>query len=118
MANSLFTVVISCIANCTAFIAVLNLSNTEEYVYPVDKVYINSLPTVDECQSVSDFKQVWSGVNDEPVVGILGLDISKAKVSIKNGTLKIVIGNIEIVQFNSDLDIDNNFNRFASYVKY
>ena len=93
-----------------------NLSNTDEYVYPVDKVYINSLPTVDECQDVSDFKQVWSGVNDEPVVGILGLDISKAKVSVKNGTLKIIIGDIEIVQFNSDLDIDNNFNRFACYV--
>ena len=93
-----------------------NLSNTDEYVFPVDKVYINSLPTVDECQSVSDFKQVWSGVNDEPVVGVLGLDISKALVNIKNGTLKITIGDIEIVQFNSDLDIDNNFNRFACYV--
>ncbi len=93
-----------------------NLSNTGEYVYPVDKVYINSLPTVDECQDVSDFKQVWSGVNDTPVVGVLGLDVSKSKVSVKNGTLKIIIGDIEIVQFNSDLDIDNNFNRFACYV--
>lgn len=93
-----------------------NLANNDEYVYPVDKVYINSLPTVDECQEVSDFKQVWSGVNDEPVVGILGLDISKAKVSVKNGTLKIAIGDIEIVQFNSDLDIDNHFNRFACYI--
>lgn len=93
-----------------------NLSNTEEYVYPVDKVYINDLPTVDECQEVSDFKQVWSGVNDEPVIGVLGLDISKAKINIKNGTLKIVIGDIEIVQFNSDLDIDNNFNSFGCYV--
>lgn len=93
-----------------------NLANDEEYVYSVDKVYINDLPTVDECQSVSDFKQVWSGVNDEPVVGVLGLDISKALVNIKNGTLKIIIGDIEIVQFNSDLDIDNNFNRFACYV--
>lgn len=93
-----------------------NLANDEEYVYSVDKVYINNLPTVDECQSVSDFKQVWSGVNDEPVVGVLGLDISKALVNIKNGTLKIIIGDIEIVQFNSDLDIDNNFNRFACYV--
>lgn len=93
-----------------------NLANDEEYVYSVDKVYINDLPTVDECQSVSDFKQVWSGVNDEPVVGVLGLDISKALVDIKNGTLKIIIGDIEIVQFNSDLDIDNNFNRFACYV--
>lgn len=93
-----------------------SLANSNEYVYPVDKVYINSLPTVDECQSVSDFKQVWSGVNDEPVVGVLGLDISKSRVNIKNGTLKIVIGNIEIVQFNSDLDIDNNFNRFSCYV--
>lgn len=93
-----------------------NLANDEEYIYSVDKVYINDLPTVDECQSVSDFKQVWSGVNDEPVVGVLGLDISKALVNIKNGTLKITIGDIEIVQFNSDLDIDNNFNRFACYV--
>lgn len=93
-----------------------NVANDEEYVYSVDKVYINDLPTVDECQSVSDFKQVWSGVNDEPVVGVLGLDISKALVNIKNGTLKIIIGDIEIVQFNSDLDIDNNFNRFACYV--
>ena len=93
-----------------------NLSSTEEYVHPVDKVYINDLPTVDECQEVSDFKQVWSGVNDEPVVGVLGLDISKALVNSKNGTLKITIGGIEIVQFNSDLDIDNNFNRFACYV--
>lgn len=93
-----------------------SLANSDEYVYPVDKVYINDLPTVDECQSVSDFKQVWSGVNDEPVVGVLGLDISKAKVSVKNGTLKIKIGDIEIVQFNSDLDIDNNFNRFSCYV--
>ena len=93
-----------------------DLTNNEEYVYPVDKVYINDLPTVNECQTVSDFKQVWSGVNDEPVVGVLGLDISKALVNIKNGTLKIVIGDIEIVQFNSDLDIDNNFNRFACYV--
>lgn len=93
-----------------------NLANDEEYVYSVDKVYINDLPTVDECQSVSDFKQVWSGVNDEPVVGVLGLDISKALVNIKNGTLKIIIGDIEIVQFNSDLDIDNNFNRFSCYV--
>lgn len=93
-----------------------NLSNTGEYVYQVDKVYINDLPTIDECQAVSDFKRVWSGVNDEPVVGVLGLDISKALVNIKNGTLKIVIGDIEIVQFNSDLAIDNNFNRFACYV--
>lgn len=93
-----------------------NLSNTGEYVYPVDKVYINDLPTANECQAVSDFKQVWSGVNDEPVVGVLGLDISKAKINIKNGTLKIVIGDIEIVQFNSDLDIDNNFNSFGCYV--
>lgn len=93
-----------------------NLSNTGEYVYPVDKVYINDLPTASECQAVSDFKQVWSGVNDEPVVGVLGLDISKAKINIKNGTLKIVIGDIEIVQFNSDLDIDNNFNSFGCYV--
>lgn len=93
-----------------------DLANDEEYIYSVDKVYINDLPTVDECQSVSDFKQVWSGVNDEPVVGLLGLDISKALVNIKNGTLKISIGDIEIVQFNSDLDIDNNFNRFACYV--
>lgn len=93
-----------------------NLSNTGEYVYPVDKVYINDLPTISECQAVSDFKQVWSGVNDEPAVGVLGLDISKAMVNIKNGTLKIVIGDIEIVQFNSDLDIDNNFNRFSCYV--
>lgn len=93
-----------------------NLSNTGEYVYQVDKVYINDLPTIDECQAVSDFKQVWSGVNDEPVVGVLGLDISKALVNIKNGTLKIIIGDIEIVQFNSDLDIDNNFNRFSCYV--
>lgn len=93
-----------------------DLSNAGEYVYPVDKVYINDLPTIDDCQSISDFKQVWSGVNDEPVVGILGLDISKSKVSVKNGTLKIVIGDIEIVQFNSDLDVDNNFNRFACYV--
>lgn len=93
-----------------------NLSNTGEYIHPVDKVYVNDLPTVSECQAVSDFKQIWSGVNDEPVVGVLGLDISKALVNIKNGTLKIVIGDIEIVQFNSDLDIDNNFNRFACYV--
>lgn len=93
-----------------------NLSNNEEYVYPVDKVYINDLPTAYECQEVSDFKQVWSGVNDEPVVGVLGLDIRKALVNIKNGTLKIIIGDIEIVQFNSDLDIDNNFNRFGCYV--
>ena len=93
-----------------------DLANDDEYVYPVDKVYINDLPTVDECQTVSDFKQVWSGVNDEPVVGVLGLDISKAHVSVKNGTLKITIGDIEIVQFNSDLDIDNNFNRFSCYV--
>lgn len=93
-----------------------DLSNTGEYVYPVDKVYINDLPTASECQAVSDFKQVWSGVNDEPVVGVLGLDISKAKINIKNGTLKIVIGDIEIVQFNSDLDIDNNFNSFGCYV--
>lgn len=93
-----------------------NLSNTGEYVYQVDKVYINDLPTIDECQAVSDFKRVWSGVNDEPVVGVLGLDISKALVNIKNGTLKIIIGDIEIVQFNSDLDIDNNFNRFSCYV--
>lgn len=93
-----------------------NLSNTEEYVYPVDKVYINDLPTVSECQAASDFKKVWSGVNDEPVVGVLGLDISKAKINVKNGTLKIIVGNIEIVQFNSDLDIDNNFNRFDCYV--
>ncbi len=92
------------------------LTNNEEYVLPVDKVYINDLPTVNECQTVSDFKQVWSGVNDEPVVGVLGLNISKALVNVKNGTLKIVIGDIEIVQFNSDLDIDNNFNRFACYV--
>lgn len=93
-----------------------NLANDEEYVYPVDKVYINDLPTVYECETVSDFKQIWSGVNDEPVVGVLGLDISKAEVNIKNGTLKIVVGDIEIVQFNSDLDIDNNFNRFSCYV--
>lgn len=93
-----------------------DLSNTGEYVYPVDKVYINDLPTASECQAVSDLKQVWSGVNDEPVVGVLGLDISKALVNIKNGTLKIIIGDIEIVQFNSDLDIDNNFNRSACYV--
>ena len=93
-----------------------DLSNTGEYVYPVDKVYINDLPTVEECQTVSDFKQVWSGVNDEPVVGVLGLDISKARINIKNGTLKIIIGDIEIVQFNSDLDIDNNFNSFGCYV--
>lgn len=93
-----------------------NLSNTGEYVYQVDKVYINDLPTIDECQAISDFKRVWSGVNDEPVVGVLGLDISKALVNIKNGTLKIVIGDIEIVQFNSDLDVDNNFNRFSCYV--
>jgi single-stranded-DNA-specific exonuclease len=93
-----------------------DLANDDEYVYPVDKVYINDLPTVDECETVSDFKQIWSGVNDEPVVGVLGLDISKAHVSVKNGTLKITIGDIEIVQFNSDLDIDNNFNRFSCYV--
>ena len=93
-----------------------DLANDDEYVYPVDKVYINDLPTVDECETVSDFKQIWSGVNDEPVVGVLGLDISKAQVNIKNGTLKITIGDIEIVQFNSDLDIDNNFNRFSCYV--
>jgi single-stranded DNA-specific DHH superfamily exonuclease len=93
-----------------------DLANDDEYVYPVDKVYINDLPTVDECEMVSDFKQIWSGVNDEPVVGVLGLDISKAQVSVKNGTLKITIGDIEIVQFNSDLDIDNNFNRFSCYV--
>lgn len=93
-----------------------NLANDEEYVYPVDKVYINDLPTVYECETVSDFKKIWSGVNDEPVVGVLGLDISKAEVNIKNGTLKIIIGDIEIVQFNSDLDIDNNFNRFSCYV--
>lgn len=93
-----------------------DLANDEEYVYPVDKVYINDLPSVYECQSVSDFKQVWSGVNDEPVVGVLGLDISKALVNVKNGTLKIAVGDIEIVQFNSDLDIDNNFNRFSCYV--
>ena len=30
--------------------------------------------------------------------------------------MKIIIGDIEIVQFNSDLDIDNNFNRFSCYV--
>lgn len=93
-----------------------DLANDDEYVYPVDKVYINDLPTVDECETVSDFKQIWSGVNDEPVVGVLGLDISKAQVNVKNGTLKIIIGDIEIVQFNSDLDIDNNFNRFSCYV--
>lgn len=93
-----------------------DLANDDEYVYPVDKVYINDLPTVDECETVSDFKQIWSGVNDEPVVGVLGLDISKAQVNVKNGTLKITIGDIEIVQFNSDLDIDNNFNRFSCYV--
>ncbi|AZA17332.1 MAG: RecJ-like ssDNA exonuclease (endogenous virus) [Lactobacillus phage ViSo-2018a] len=93
-----------------------DLANDDEYVYPVDKVYINDLPTVDECQIVSDFKQVWSGVNDEPVVGVLGLDISKAQVNTKNGTLKIIVDDIEIVQFNSDLDIDNNFNRFNCYV--
>lgn len=107
------------ISNVDDFIVecmVNDLSNTGEYVYPVDKVYINDLPTIDDCQSISDFKQVWSGVNDEPVVGILGLDVSKSKVSVKNGTLKIVIGDIEIVQFNSDLDVDNNFNRFACYV--
>lgn len=111
-----FGVSISDIDDFVVECMVNDLSNTGEYVYPVDKVYINSLPTVDECQDVSDFKQVWSGVNDEPVVGVLGLDISKAKVSVKNGTLKIVIGDIEIVQFNSDLDIDNNFNRFACYI--
>ena len=107
------------ISNVDDFIVecmVNNLSNTGEYVYPVDKVYINDLPTVDECETVSDFKQIWSGVNDEPVVGVLGLDISKAQVSVKNGTLKITIGDIEIVQFNSDLDVDNNFNRFSCYV--
>lgn len=108
------------ISNVDDFVAecmVNDLSNTGGgYVYPVDKVYINELPTVDECQAVSDFKQVWSGVNDEPAVGVLGLDISKAQISVKNGTLKIVIGDIEIVQFNSDLDIDNNFNRFSCYV--
>lgn len=93
-----------------------DLANDDEYVYPVDKVYINDLPTVDECETVLDFKQIWSGVNDEPVVGVLGLDISKAQVNVKNGTLKITIGDIEIVQFNSDLDIDNNFNRFSCYV--
>lgn len=93
-----------------------DLANDDEYVYPVDKVYINDLPTVDECETVSDFKQIWSGVNDEPVVGVLGLDISKAQVNVKNGTLKITIGDIEIVQFNFDLDIDNNFNRFSCYV--
>lgn len=93
-----------------------DLANDDEYVYPVDKVYINDLPTVDECQIVSDFEQVWSGVNDEPVVGVLGLDISKAQVNTKNGILKIIVDDIEIVQFNSDLDIDNNFNRFNCYV--
>lgn len=111
-----FGVSISSVDDFVVECMVNNLSNTDEYVYPVDKVYINDLPTADECQDVSDFKQVWSGVNDEPVVGVLGLDISKARVNIKNGTLKIIIGDIEIVQFNSDLDIDNNFNRFACYV--
>lgn len=111
-----FGVSISNVGDFVVECMVKNLSNTGEYVYPVDKVYINELPTVDECQAVSDFKQVWSGVNDEPVVGVLGLDISKARINIKNGTLKIIIGDIEIVQFNSDLDIDNNFNRFSCYV--
>lgn len=111
-----FGVSISSVDDFVVECMVNNLSNTGEYVYPVDKVYINDLPTANECQAVSDFKQVWSGVNDEPVVGVLGLDISKAKINIKNGTLKIVIGDIEIVQFNSDLDIDNNFNSFGCYV--
>lgn len=78
---------------------------SNEYTYDVDDIYLNSTPNTNDCYEVWNNLSLFGGKVKEPLVAILGLEIPKNKVFIKNHLLKININGIELVQFSASQDL-------------
>lgn len=63
--------------------------NANTYKYNIDALYVGAVPSIEDCVDVYQNELLWCGVKDEPVVGIIGLNLAKQNVSIKNRLLRI-----------------------------
>lgn len=76
--------------------------------YEVDDYFINNTPSLLTCRTVDEMEHCFGGKVEEPVIGILGLNVFPSNFNINKKTLHININGIDFVKFNlTDEEIES-----------
>lgn len=78
---------------------------SNEYTYNVDEIYLNSIPNTNDCYEVWKNLSLFGGKVKEPLIAIIGLEVPKKNINIKNHLLRINMNGITLVQFTAAQDL-------------
>ena len=76
------------------------VNDVPDYVYRVDEALVNELPTVHEIRKIYQSSKTFRGAKDEIQIAVLGLEVAKKDIRLKNNWLQLKIGGITIDNFN------------------
>ena len=76
-----------------------------DYVYKVDSAYVNELPSVHEIREIYRASANFRGAKDEIQIAVLGLEVAKKDIRLKNNWLQLKIGGITIDNFNTTSEL-------------
>lgn len=76
-----------------------------DYVYKVDGAYVNEIPSLNEIREIYQKSVLFRGARDEIQIAILGLEVNKKDITLKNNWLKIKVGNVVINDLNATEEI-------------
>lgn len=77
------------------------VNDAPDYVYKVDGAYVNEIPSLNEIREIYQKSVLFRGARDEIQIAILGLEVDKKDITLKNNWLKIKVGNVVINDFNA-----------------
>lgn len=86
------------------------VDDAPDYIYRVDGAYVNELPSVNEIREIYQASTNFRGAKDEIQIAILGLEVAKKDLTLKNNWLKIEMNGIVINDFNTDSELKNYIN--------
>lgn len=72
-----------------------------DYVYQVDGAFVNEIPSLNEIREIYQKSVLFRGARDEIQIAILGLEVNKKDITLKNNWLKIKVGDVVINDFNA-----------------
>lgn len=81
-----------------------------DYVYQVDGAFVNEIPSLNEIREIYQKSVLFRGARDEIKIAILGLEVNKKDITLKNNWLKINAGDVIINDFNVTDEIKHYVN--------
>lgn len=79
--------------------------NAPDYVYRVDEALVNELPSVKEIREIYQASKIFRGAKDEIQIAVLGLEVAKKDIRLKNNWLQLKIDDITIDNFNTTSEL-------------